>query len=125
MLNSPGAAANFSTAADYDWLLAEATSTISAYTAQDQFIVDTTAFANTFFGTFSVLRGDSVSGGNDMQLYLVYEGAEFVRARAEHVCPGPAGPRRPGALRPAAAAAVEPVDLSRPFKTASSFLGRT
>jgi MYXO-CTERM domain-containing protein len=84
LLNSPGPAANFLNTSDYAWLLADATSTISTYTGTDQFNVDTSAFANAFTGTFAVVRGDSVLGGDDTQLYLT-----FASAAINNVTPEP------------------------------------
>ena len=53
-------------------MIADATATISTYTGTNLFNVDTTAFQNAFTGTFTVVRGDSVGGGDDSQLYLSY-----------------------------------------------------
>lgn len=38
----------------------------------DPFVVDTSAFTNSFTGTFGVARGDSVAGGTDSQVYVTY-----------------------------------------------------
>ncbi|MCE5279359.1 MAG: autotransporter-associated beta strand repeat-containing protein [Planctomycetaceae bacterium] len=72
--NTAGAAANFDAAASYAWLLADSTVTISTFTGSSQFLVDTSAFSNAIDGTFSVVRGDSITGGDNSQLYLQYTG---------------------------------------------------
>jgi autotransporter-associated beta strand protein len=64
----------------YNWLFVDAGSTINAFNS-NKFNVVTSAFTNNFTagylipGVFSVLRGDSVAGGNDTQLYLHYQAA--------------------------------------------------
>jgi len=78
--NSPGLVHDFVATQSYDWLFLDAGSTINAF-ASNKFNVDTSAFANNFTagywipGAFSVVRGDSVSGGNDSQLYLHFQAA--------------------------------------------------
>lgn len=72
--NTPGDAANFTPTSSYAWLLADSDTTISTFTGSDQFHVNTAAFTNPVSGTFAVTRGDSVTGGDDTQLYLQYTG---------------------------------------------------
>ncbi|MCE9555112.1 MAG: autotransporter-associated beta strand repeat-containing protein [Planctomycetes bacterium] len=75
LANAPGLAANFNPLNYYEWLIVDTTNDIATYSGANQFTVDTTAFDNSFSGTFSVLRGDQASGDNT-QLYLVYAAAQ-------------------------------------------------
>ncbi|MCE5279189.1 MAG: autotransporter-associated beta strand repeat-containing protein [Planctomycetaceae bacterium] len=70
--NTAGAAANFDSVTPYTWLIADSNTAITTFTGSDQFLVDKTGFTNMAYDTFSVVRGDSVAGGDDTQLYLTY-----------------------------------------------------
>ncbi|MCE5326865.1 MAG: autotransporter-associated beta strand repeat-containing protein [Planctomycetaceae bacterium] len=72
--NIGGNAANFDPTATCAWLLADSDTTISTFTGSEQFFVNTAAFTNPVSGTFAVVRGDSVTGGDTTQLYLQYTG---------------------------------------------------
>ncbi len=62
---SKGSAANFDTTVNYSWSLTSGVSSLSGFTDSTQFLVDTSAFANPFTGTFSV----GTSGNNLMLNY--------------------------------------------------------
>lgn len=71
LANAPGLATNFDDTLSYNWLIADFASTVTGF-ASGNFSLNTTGFQNTFNGTFSIARGDSVGGGDDSQVYLVY-----------------------------------------------------
>lgn len=70
-LQQAGLAQNFDPESSYNWLFAEAGSSITGFTPSS-FTITTAGFQNTYDGTFSVLLGDTVTDGNDSQLYLNY-----------------------------------------------------
>jgi len=70
--DAAGIVHDFSNNASYTWKILDAASAINGFTGSDQFNVVTTAFLNPFTGSFSVVRGDTVTGGNNKQLYLKY-----------------------------------------------------
>ncbi|MCE9553743.1 MAG: autotransporter-associated beta strand repeat-containing protein [Planctomycetes bacterium] len=81
--NTSGDVANFDKYTDYEWLMVDATSTISSYLNVAQFAIvdnftnDTTGSLSN--GSFQVLRGDNpLIGGSDTDLYLYYTAAEIV-----------------------------------------------
>lgn len=71
--NLPGLAVNFDGSADYAWLIAQAGTTIGGFSSS-LFSINASGFTNPTdpLGVFSVVRGESVLGGNDSQLYLTY-----------------------------------------------------
>lgn len=69
-----GFADNFTSATNYSWLFVDSGSVISSFTGS-QFSIDTTLFQNSNMGTFSVVRGETIGGGDDTQLYLAYTAA--------------------------------------------------
>jgi autotransporter-associated beta strand protein len=69
--NDPGDAANFDGDMDYAFLIAQSGQTI-ALSDTDVFAIDDSAFSNSTLGSWSILRGDAVAGGNDSQLWLTY-----------------------------------------------------
>ncbi len=70
--NLPGPATGFNDGSSYNWLIADAGSAITTFSA-DKFTLDTTGFQNTFTGTFAVALGNTGSiGGDNTQLYLTY-----------------------------------------------------
>jgi autotransporter-associated beta strand protein len=69
--NNPGSAANFSDGTSYDWLMADFANPVTGFDPT-AFTLDTTSFLNSFTGSFSIARGDTVSGGDNTQLYIVY-----------------------------------------------------
>lgn len=70
LADSPGNAANFTDTTSYNWLLADFSS-ITGFSA-DKFALSLTGFANPHTGTFAIALGDTVSGGDNSQLYLTY-----------------------------------------------------
>ncbi len=66
-----GNAQNFNSGTSYNWLIADTDSAITTFDAT-AFNVNTSAFSNAFGGTWSVVRGDSVVGGDSSQIYLSY-----------------------------------------------------
>lgn len=66
-----GDALNFSSSSDYAWLIADAGNAITGFSA-NLFSVNAAGFANANSGSFAVALGDTVSGGDNTQLYLVY-----------------------------------------------------
>jgi autotransporter-associated beta strand protein len=69
--NVAGDAANFSSATNYNWLLADFTGAITFDAAA--FALNTSGFSNAFTGTFDIARGDAVGiGGDASQLYITY-----------------------------------------------------
>jgi len=74
--NNPGDADSFVNTNTYYWLIAQAGSAITTF-SEDLFAININAFTNTLdpSGSFSIKRGDAVSGGNNTQLYLVYSAA--------------------------------------------------
>ena len=77
--NVAGDAVNFSDATSYNWLLADFFNPITGYAA-NSFLVNTTAFDNTFTGTFGVALGNTIGGGDNTQLYLTYTAVPEPRA---------------------------------------------
>lgn len=71
MQDSAGPVSDFDPQAGYHWLMADFQSPILGFDPT-VFTVDTTTFANSFTGQFSLALGDTVSGGDDSQLYVVY-----------------------------------------------------
>ena len=72
LLNVAGDAANFIPLANYNWKIADFSTEITTFDAT-AFNVNTTGFSNDFTGgTFGVARGDSVSGGDNTQVYVTY-----------------------------------------------------
>jgi autotransporter-associated beta strand protein len=71
LANAAGPAANFNEASAYSWLISDFATTVGSFAA-NAFNIDTSAFVNPFTGAFGVARGDSVSGGDDTQIYLTY-----------------------------------------------------
>lgn len=69
--NTAGFATNFSDAGSYNWLIADF-ATIAGFDATD-FNINTSAFANSFTGTFGVsLGGVGVVPGDNSQIFLTY-----------------------------------------------------
>ncbi len=70
--NVAGQAANFDQSLSYNWLIADFANPVTNFAA-DKFTLTTTNFQNAFSpGGFSIARGDSVGGGDNTQVYLVY-----------------------------------------------------
>ncbi len=71
--NSPGAADNFVDGDSYQFLIADATGSITGFDAT-AFTVDTSAFNNAFTGDWGVYLGSDsgITGGDDTELYLGY-----------------------------------------------------
>jgi len=71
--NVDGAVSDFNQSQNYNWLIADFANPVSSFNV-NAFNINTTQFAayNAFNGTFSVARGDTVSGGDDTQLFLLY-----------------------------------------------------
>ncbi len=69
-MNAAGLADNFDDTMGYAWLIADFAS-ITGFDA-DSFFIDDTGFANPYEGTFAVALGDTVSGGNNTQIYVTY-----------------------------------------------------
>lgn len=67
-----GLAQNFDANTSFYWLIADSASTIANFDPST-FDLNLSGFANAYNGTWSVARGDSVVGGDDSQLYVVYE----------------------------------------------------
>lgn len=70
-LNISGIAVNFNAASNYEWRIADFADPVSGFFA-DRFAITTGSFTNTFDGTFGVVLGTSVSGGDNTQIYLTY-----------------------------------------------------
>lgn len=71
LANTAGFAANFIDAGSYTWMIADFAS-ITGFDATD-FNINTSAFANTFTGTFGVsLGGVGAVPGDNSQIYLTY-----------------------------------------------------
>ncbi len=68
---TPGLAQNFDGSSNYFWLIADSDLAITTFNP-DAFNVSTTNFSNSAGGVWSVVRGDSVAGGDDSQIYLAY-----------------------------------------------------
>jgi autotransporter-associated beta strand protein len=62
---------NWNDTTDYAWLFVTTGTTISPFST-NLFTVNTANFQNPYGGTFSVKRGDQVTGGTDSELYIVY-----------------------------------------------------
>ncbi len=73
LANASGDAANFSDGSNYQFRIADATSAITTFDAS-AFDVNTSAFDNTFTGTWGIFRGDAgaITGGDNTELYLAY-----------------------------------------------------
>jgi len=69
--NVAGDATNFSSVSSYEWMIADFSSAITTFDAS-AFNIDPSAFSNAATGAFSIARGDSISGGDNTELYLVY-----------------------------------------------------
>lgn len=71
--NLAGEAVNFSNIMSYAWLIADFGVEIDTFST-DAFFLDSSGFANVIdpMGQFSIVRGDSVSGGENTQLYITY-----------------------------------------------------
>lgn len=69
--NVGGDAANFDGLLSYNWKLADFVNPVAGFDSA-AFNVDRSAFSNAATGTFAVVLGDTVSGGNSGQLYLAY-----------------------------------------------------
>lgn len=70
--NLAGAATAFDPNASHYFLFVDSASTISSFSAT-AFTVDSSAFSNTFTGTWSIKRGDDIAiGGSDTDLYVAY-----------------------------------------------------
>jgi autotransporter-associated beta strand protein len=70
LTNEAGDAANFDPNQNYAFLMVDSTSEIDTFDPS-AFLVDTSAFSNSFTGFWSVTRGDTV-GGDNTQLYITY-----------------------------------------------------
>jgi len=71
-LDVAGQVPNFSSGSNYQWLIADFANAVSGFAA-DKFSINTSAFQNTFTGTFAVALGDSAGiGGDNSQVYLTY-----------------------------------------------------
>lgn len=68
---NPGNALNFADLTSYNWLFVDTGSTITSFSASS-FVINTSGFTNTFTGTFGIARGDTITGGDDTQLYITY-----------------------------------------------------
>lgn len=66
-----GLAQNFDANTNFYWLIADSASTIANFDPS-AVALNLSGFANSYNGTWSVARGDSVVGGDDSQLYVVY-----------------------------------------------------
>jgi len=66
-----GLAQNFDANTNFYWLIADSASTIASFDPAS-IALNLSGFANSYNGTWSVARGDSVVGGDDSQLYVVY-----------------------------------------------------
>jgi autotransporter-associated beta strand protein len=62
---------NWNDAQEYAWKFVTASTTITSFNAS-VFTVNPANFQNPYGGTFSVQRGDQVTGGTDSELYIVY-----------------------------------------------------
>ena len=72
--NQPGLATGFNDGSSYNWLIADAGSAITTFSA-DKFSISTAGFQNAFTGNFSVALGNTgslVGVGDNSQLYLTY-----------------------------------------------------
>ncbi len=71
--NISGNAANFNNSVDQSWLIADFANPVSGFSA-DAFAINSAGFTNPTFGgsSFSVVLGDTISGGDNSQLYLTY-----------------------------------------------------
>jgi fibronectin-binding autotransporter adhesin len=69
--NTAGLMPSWDGSIDYQWLFVVAGSEITSFNAS-VFTVNPANFQNAYGGTFSVKRGDQVTGGNDSELYIVY-----------------------------------------------------
>jgi autotransporter-associated beta strand protein len=69
--NVAGPAANFDSTLSYNWLIADFLNPVTGFDVT-KFSLDLTGFLNTYNGTFSVARGDTVSGGDNTQVYVSY-----------------------------------------------------
>jgi autotransporter-associated beta strand protein len=69
--NTAGLATNFDKTSNYNWLIADFAS-VTGFAA-NAFNINTSAFTNTFTGTFGVATGDmGTIGGDSSQIYLTY-----------------------------------------------------
>jgi autotransporter-associated beta strand protein len=66
-----GLSQNFDAGSNFYWLIADSASTIASFDP-NTFALNLSGFANSYDGTWSVARGDSVVGGDASQLYVVY-----------------------------------------------------
>lgn len=69
--NLPGNTDSFNDLTNYNWLFADSASAISGFSA-DKFTLNTSGFIDTFIGTFDIALGDTISGGDNTQLYITY-----------------------------------------------------
>jgi autotransporter-associated beta strand protein len=56
---------------DYAWKIADFFNTVSGFDA-DAFAINASGFSNTLNGAFGIALGDTVSGGDNSQIYLTY-----------------------------------------------------
>jgi autotransporter-associated beta strand protein len=76
--NAAGLVHDFDNTASYNWLIADFAS-ITGFAA-NVFSINTTGFTNTLNGTFGVVLGDTVLGGDNSQIYLTYTSIPEPRA---------------------------------------------
>jgi autotransporter-associated beta strand protein len=69
--NDPNPVFDFNQAQGYEWLIADFANPVSGFSSSAFFVNDTN-FDNAYAGTFGVVLGTSVTGGDDTQLYLTY-----------------------------------------------------
>jgi autotransporter-associated beta strand protein len=72
--NAEGVVPNFNNTGNYSWLIADAGSTITSFDPT-QFSLLTGNFTNNNSlggGSFAIVRGENVGGGNDTQIYLTF-----------------------------------------------------
>lgn len=70
-----GDAINFDMNTSFNWLIADFANPVSYDTSNpfaNYFTIDDTGFANDLNGTFSVALGNTISGGDNTQVYLTY-----------------------------------------------------
>ena len=70
LANTPGTAANFNDASNYNWLIADFDN-VTNFAVSD-FTVNTSAFTNPFTGSFGVAQGGGSLPGDASQVYLTY-----------------------------------------------------
>lgn len=69
--NAAGSASGFDPSVSQHFLFVDTGSAITSF-AGTAFTVDTTNFTNTYTGTWEIALGDTVSGGDNTQLYVTY-----------------------------------------------------